>query len=203
MLDRLPSGGTGLNGMANTEVQSNAGVIDVLFAVALGEGVFSGLNRFSDEVVSGEVFALGSASRGTYRVFLAFLLILLSWLHYRRSTMASYDRYPTAEFAADVLVIVAYMTLFLFVDAPVAFYTTVALIWMIYVITRVDLWIHSPLYLLFGLLFIGAFVGVAATTWAFPGAGAEWARLLFVTAAIVAYRPLDRRFMWRIRGESP
>lgn len=189
--------------MAKAAGQSNAGVIDVLFAVALGEGVLSALNQFKDELVSGEVFALGAAGQGMYRVFLAFLIILLSWLQYRQSTMTTYERYPTAEFAADILVIVAYMTLFLLVDAPTAYYTTVALIWLIYVIARANLWIHSPLYLLYGLLFIGSFVAVAATTRAFSGRGAEWTRLLLVTAAIVAYRPLDGWFMRRIDREPP
>jgi hypothetical protein len=183
------------------EPRSNAVVLDVLFAVALGEGFIGGIYEFKDALISGEVLGLGPTGQGFYRVLLGFLIILLSWLHYRRSTMVARE-YPAGEFIIDVLVVVIYMALFLFVQAPAAFYSLLAVIWILYVSARYRLWRKAPAYLGFGIAFIGIFAAVAVTSSNQPDVAQEWARLLVVTIAIVIYRPLDGWFMRRL-GENP
>jgi hypothetical protein len=183
--------------VAMAEPRSNAVVLDVLFAVALGEGFIGGLYEFKDALISGEVLSLGATGQSFYRVLLGFVLILLSWLHYRSKTLVARE-YPASEFLVDVSVVVIYMTLFLFVQAPVAFYSLLAVIWILYVTARYRLWRNALAYLGFGMAFVGLFAAVAVTSSNQPEVAQEWARLLVVTIAIVIYRPLDNWYMRRL-----
>ena len=90
---------------------------------------------------------------------------------------------------------ITYMTLFLFVDTPAAYYTLLSVIWMFYLVARVGYAGRGPVYLLFGLAFVGFFALLTVSAVATGGTGAEWARLLLVTIGIAAYRPLDRKFL--------
>ena len=143
-------------------------------------------------LVSGEIFSVPDAAQGFSRVLLGFLLIILSWLHFRRSTLTKHE-YPAHEFVFDILVAVSYMVLFLFVAAPTAFYVVITLIWALYLGARYQAWRSNANYLLFGLGFVAYFALIAASGKFFSGDAFEWVRLVFVTAGIVAYRPLDHR----------
>ena len=190
----------GLGTLADAPERSNAEVLDVLYAVALGEGFIAGVHQFKDELITGELLALGESGQGFYRVLLAFLIVILSWLHYRRSTLVR-PAYPSPEFFVDIVIILIYMSLFLFYDAPFAYYCAIAAIWVLYVVARVDEWRRSVSYLLFGLAFIGFFVSIAATASNESTGGTEWLRLLLVTAGVAIYRPLDGRFLQRLESQ--
>ena len=61
-------------------------MLDVLFAVALGEGFFSGMYELKDKIVTGAVWTAGVDGQNFFRFIHAFLIVLFSWLHYRRAT---------------------------------------------------------------------------------------------------------------------
>ena len=172
--------------------RSNAEVLDILFAVALGEGFITGIYEYKAPLLSGEVFASTELSQGFCRVLLSFLIIILSWLHFRSTTLSSRD-YPSGEFVVDVLVAMSYMALFLFVDAPVVFYATVTGIWFLYALARVLSGQRSLAYLTFGLGFVAFFLAATISAGFGSSDNVEWIRLALVTLAIIAYRPLDRR----------
>ena len=90
---------------------------------------------------------------------------------------------------------ITYMTLFLFVDTPAAYYTLLSVIWMFYLVARVGYAGRGLSYVLFGLAFVGFFALLAVSTAANSGTGAEWIRLFLVAIAISAYRPLDRKLL--------
>ena len=169
--------------------------MDVLYAVALGEGFFSGIYSLKDQMSSGEVLTLGLAGQGLYRALLGFLIIILSWLHYRTSTLTDND-YTTGEFVTDIVIMITYMTLFLFVDAPVAYYSTISVIWLLYLTARFDFCKKNFALLFVELSFVIFFALVVVSATAYDGTGIEWARLIVVTIAIVLYRPLNRKFVF-------
>ena len=173
---------------------SNAEVLDVLFAVALGEGFLAGINQYKSQIITGDVFALDATGQGFWRVLLSFLIIILSWLHFRRSTLVA-RAYPTSEFVTDIFVAVSYMALFLFVDAPAAFYTMLVIIWVLYTISRNDQWRGDRSYLAYNLGFVAFFTLTAMSLWWSESTAVEWLRLVAVTAAVVLFRALDRRFL--------
>ena len=175
----------------NEAKRSNAEVLDILFAVALGEGFITGLYEYKSDLLSGAVFTFAEPGQGMFRILLTFLIIILSWLHFRSSTLSN-PVYPRGEFVVDVLVAMSYMTLFLFVDEPVAFYALVGLVWMLYTIARVYSGLTQLRYLAFSLLFVVLFATIAVSAAVWDGAAAEWSRLVLLTIAVVAYRPLDR-----------
>ena len=177
--------------MEQTPGRSNAEVLDILFAVAIGEGTIWGVQEYRDLLVSGELFSVPDAAQGFVRVLLGFLLIILSWLHFRRSTLSRHD-YPAHEFVFDILVAVSYMVLFLFVAAPTAFYVVITLIWLLYLGARYLGWRRRLSYLAFGLAFIVYFALIAISGSYFSGDGFEWTRLVLVATGIIVYRPLDQ-----------
>lgn len=187
--------------MADAPQRSNAEVLDVLYAVALGEGFIAGVHQFKGALVTGEVLTLGDTGQGFYRLLLAFLIVILSWLYYRRSTLVR-PAYPSPEFFVDIVIILIYMSLFLFYDAPFAYYSAVAAIWVLYVLARADEWRRSVSYLLFGFAFVGFFVLIAATASNESTGSTEWLRLLLVTAGVAIYRPLDGAFLKRLESRA-
>ncbi len=100
--------------MNKASQRSNAEVLDVLYAVALGEGFISGIYGLKAQIISGEILMFAEAGQELCRVLLAFVV-------------------------------------------------------------------------LFALLAVSAS--------AYGGSRAEWVRLLLVTVAISAFRPLDRKFL--------
>ena len=122
--------------MNDRTTRSDAGILDVLFAVALGEGYLEGIAQNREQILSGAAFTLGPPGQDLYRVALAFLVILLSWIYYRRTTLPGHD-YGRGEFAVDTLVIITYLTMFAFVDEAVVFAWILALIWTLYLLARV------------------------------------------------------------------
>ena len=177
-------------------------MLDILFAIAIGEGTIWGVQEYRDVIVSGEILTSPDAAQGLVRVLLGFLLIILSWLHFRRSTLGR-DKYPSGEFVFDVLVAISYMVLFLFVATPTAFYVVITIIWILYLAARMQSWRRSPAYFILGAAFILYFALLAAAGAVFNGATFEWLRLAFVAIGIVAYRPLDSRFEPRVSRSDP
>lgn len=178
--------------MSTSAKHRNAEVLDILFAVALSEGFISGIYEYKDLLVSGEIFTWGAPGQGLYRILLGFLIIILSWLHFRSETMIE-QNYPRGEFVVDVLVAVTYMTLFLFTDAPATFYTVIAIVWFLYTVARYFAGYRRVWYLACGFAFAAAFLAAAYSTRLWEGNAAEWSRLLLVTAVVIVYRPIDAR----------
>ena len=185
--------------MKRTWGSSDAGVVDVLYAVALGEGFFVAVNGIKEGLAAGQ-FALFDASGQTlFRVLIGFLIIILSWLFYRKAFLASEREYPTSEFAIDIVTMIAYMALLSFADWPAAFYLIVTIIWMIYLLARVaSRRMNSP-YFVFGLVFVLYFLGVSLSTLVVQGITGEWVRIGLVSLGVVAYRPLDAKLRTRLQ----
>lgn len=64
--------------MNSAPQRSNAEVLDVLYAVALGEGFISGIYGLKDQIISGEILMFGAAGQELCRVLLGFVVIILS-----------------------------------------------------------------------------------------------------------------------------
>jgi hypothetical protein len=188
--------------MSEPNRRPNAEILDVLYAVALGEGFMWGMSQIRDDVLSGMVLQSHAVAQTLGRILLGFLIIILSWLYYRRN-MLSRARYPAAEFVTDVVVMMTYLSLFLLIDVPGPFYATVAAIWVLYGLARAESGLRSPAYLGFLAAYVAFFAALAASAWAFPGPGAEWLRLLAATVAALAFRSLDRRLAARVGSNTP
>lgn len=175
---------------------SDAGILDILFAVALGEGYLEGVAQNREQILSGAAFSLGPAGQDLYRVALAFLVILLSWIYYRSTTLPGrvYDR---GEFAVDALVVITYLTLFVFIDEAIVFAWILVFIWTLYLLARVVSKQRSRADVLLGVAFIGVLGVVALSGHWWRGDVAEWTRLLVMTVVVIVYRPLDRRLLGR------
>jgi hypothetical protein len=143
-------------------------------------------------LVSGEVFTFAEPGQGMYRILLSFLIIILSWLHFRSSVLTT-NVYPRREFAVDVIITMSYMTLFLFVDAATTYYATVAVIWLLYALARAMAGLTSFKHTIFGLVFVGLFTAITISSVIWVGYAAEWSRLVLLTIGIVAYRSLGRK----------
>ena len=176
--------------------RSDAGILDILFAVALGEGYLEGIAQNREQILSGAAFTLGPPGQDLYRVALAFLVILLSWIYYRSTTLPG-RVYGRSEFAVDALVVITYLTLFVFIDEAVVFAWILAFIWTLYLLARLVSGQRSAGDVSLGLAFIAAFVLIALSAAWWRGDAAEWARLLLMTVAVIAYRPLDGRLLAR------
>jgi hypothetical protein len=186
--------------MSEFNLRSNAEILDVLYAVALGEGFMWGMSGIRDDVVSGMVLQSHETAQTLCRILLGFVIIILSWLYYRRF-MLTRAHYPAAEFVTDVVVMMTYMSLFLLIDVPGPFYATVAAIWVLYGLARAGTWLRSRAYLGFLVAYVVFFAALAASTRAFPGTAAEWLRLLTAAIAAFAFRPLDHRLAARVRPD--
>ena len=68
--------------MDSSKKRPNAEVLDILFAVALGEGFITGMYEYKDLLVAGEVFTFGETGQGLFRILISFVIIILSWLHF-------------------------------------------------------------------------------------------------------------------------
>lgn len=179
--------------MIKQDKQLNAGVVDVLYAVALGEGFFSSMHQLKARILSGDFEIFGTGGQGLYRVLLGFLIIVLSWVHYRRFALFT-DAYPHWEFSTDIVVMILYMTLFLFVDVPGAYYLVVAVIWLLYIVSRAALWRKNLRLTVIEFSFLPFFIAVAVSSLYFTSTGSEWIRLLLVTAGAVLFRYLDQKY---------
>lgn len=182
--------------------RSDAGVVDILFAVALGEGFFSAIDGVRDNIAAGQFLLFGSGGQTMARLLLGFLLIILSWLYYRRAMIPGRD-YPTSEFAIDIVVAIAYMALLSFADWPAVFYSIIAVIWGLYLLARIAGREMTTAYLLFGLGFVAYFLVASASTLFDPGVVAEWLRIVLVAIAVVAYRLSDVRYRERLQFDRP
>ena len=180
--------------MQGSALRSDAGVLDILFAVALGEGFITGMYEYKDLLISGEVFTFADPGQGLYRILLTFLIIILSWIHFRSDTLTN-DEYPRGEFVVDILVVLSYMTLFLFVEAPTIYFATVSVIWLLYALARYLSGRTSLACTVFGLAFVMLFLIISISSAKWHGNAAEWSRLVLLTIGIVIYRPLDRRLV--------
>ena len=184
--------------MTRSSGRSDAGVVDVLYAVALGEGFFSAIYSLREELAAGEFLLTGAGGQTLARVLLGFLIIIVSWLYYRRTFVPDRD-YPTSEFVIDIITIIAYMALLSFADWPVVFHSVIAFIWMAYLLARIASRRMNKAYLMFGLVFVAYFVTAAASTFVVQGSAGEWLRIILVTIAVAAYRLLDVKLRSRLR----
>lgn len=187
--------------MTKSSGKSDAGVVDVLYAVALGEGFFAAVYGLREEVAAGQFLIQGSGGQTLARVLLGFLIIIVSWLFYRRAFIPGRD-YPTTEFVIDIVTIVTYMALLSFADWPLAFYSAIALIWTTYLLARIASRRMNAAYLLFGLFFVAYFIAAAVSAVAIAGPVAEWLRIVLVTIGVTAYRLLDIKVRRRFRFDD-
>ena len=188
--------------MTATSGKSDAGVVDILYAVALGEGFFAAIYGLREELTAGQFLLIGTGGQTLARVLLGFLIIIISWLFYRRAFVPGRD-YPTSEFAFDIVTIIAYMALLSFAGWPVVFYAVVAFIWSTYLLARIASRRMNTAYLLFGLGFVVFFVAAAVSSVLAPGSAGEWLRIFLVTAGVAAYRLLDGRLRRRLGFDKP
>jgi len=184
--------------MTRSSGRSDAGVVDVLYAVALGEGFFAAIYSLREELASGQFLLLGAGGQTLARVLLGFLIIIVSWLFYRRAFVPGRD-YPTSEFVIDIITIIAYMALLSFADWPVVFYLFVALIWITYLLARMASRRMNTAYLMFGLIFVAYFITASVSTVIIQGVAGEWLRIILVTIGVAAYRLLDINLRSRLR----
>lgn len=187
--------------MAGTSGKSDAGVVDILYAVALGEGFFAAIYGLREELAAGQFLLIGAGGQTLARVLLGFLIIIISWLFYRRAFVSGRD-YPTSEFALDIVTIIAYMALLSFAGWPVVFYAVVAFIWSTYLLARIASRRMNATYMLFGLAFVTYFVTAAVSTVVIAGTAGEWLRIVFVTIGVVAYRFLDIKLRGGLRFDE-
>ena len=178
--------------------RSDAGVVDVLYAIALGEGFFAAIYSLREEFAAGQFLLIGAGGQTLARVLLGFLIIIVSWLIYRRAFAPDRD-YPTSEFAIDIITIIAYMALLSFADWPIVFYSVVAFIWITYLLARIASRRMNTAYLMFGLAFVAYFVTASVSTVIIHGAAGEWLRIILVTIGVIAYRLLDIKLRIRLR----
>ena len=184
--------------MNTSKDRSDAGVVDILFAVALGEGFFAAVYGIREKIVAGQFLLTGSGGQTLARVLLGFLIIIISWLYYRRAMIHVRD-YPTSEFAIDIMVMMAYMGLLSFADWPVVFYSAVAIIWLLYLFARVAARNMNARYLTFSLVFVAWFVAASISSIIDQSNAHEWLRIALVTLGVVAYRLLDVKLRNRYR----
>jgi len=178
--------------MTGSTESSGAGVVDVLYAVALGEGFFAAVSEIKEALAADHFLLLGSEGQTFFRAGLAFFIIIVSWLYYRKAVISNRN-YPPIELAIDIIVMIAYMALMSFVGWPVIFYSIIALIWLLYLLARIASREMNLAYLIFGLIFTAFFVVAAASVSINPGTAVEWSRMILVTIGVAAYRLLDRR----------
>ena len=183
--------------MTSSSGRSDAGVVDVLYAVALGEGFFSALYSVREELAAGQFLLAGAGGQTLARVLLGFSIIIVSWLFYRR-TFVPGRNYPTSEFVIDIVTIIAYMALLSFADWPIMFYSVIALIWMTYLSSRVASRRMNTAYLMFGLMFVAYFVAASVSIVFNQGVVGEWMRIILVTIGVAAYRILDVKLRARL-----
>jgi hypothetical protein len=184
--------------MTSSTGSSDAGVVDVLYAVALGEGFFAAMYGIREDLVAGEFLPFGAGGQTLSRVLLGIFIVIVSWLYYRRAVIPGRD-YPTSEFAIDIIVMVAYMAMLSFADSPAIFYSVIAVIWMMYLLARIASRQMNKAYLVFGLGFVAFFVVLSATTFFDQGIVGEWLRIIMVTIGVAAYRVLDVKLRTRFR----
>ena len=171
--------------------QPSAQILDVLFAIALGEGFLTAVSDFKPAMVGEDFLSNVVAVQHLARILISFVIIILSWIHFRRQ-MLDATEYPTGEFVVDILVAMSYLSLFLFVDTPVFFAWIVALIWTLYMLARALSPQGNAAYHAFGFGFVVFFGLIAVSASVNGGDTAEWIRLTLILAGVAAYRPLDR-----------
>lgn len=187
--------------MSSSSGSSDTGVVDILYAVALGEGFFAAIYGIKEELVAGQFQLFGAGGQTLLRILLGFLIIIVSWLYYRRAVIPGRS-YPTSEFALDVAVMISYMGLLSFADWPAAFYLIVSLIWLLYLSARIASRQMNSAYLVFGLLFVAYFGVASASSFLDQSYAGEWLRFALVTVGVVAYRLLDLRLRARYGFDS-
>lgn len=180
---------------------SDAGVVDVLFAIALGEGFFAAMYGIREEIVVGQFLLFGTGGQTLLRVLLGFIIIIVSWLFYRRAVVPGRD-YPHSEFAIDIVTIIAYMALLSFAGWPIVFYPVITVIWFMYLLARIASRLTNTAYLMFGLAFVLYFGAASISAFLSQGFFSEWLRILLVTIGVVAYRLLDVRLRTRFGFDS-
>lgn len=182
--------------MTSSSRSTDAGVVDILFAVALGEGFFAAIYGIKEEINAGHFLLVGSGGQILSRVLLSFLIIIVSWLYYRRAVVPVRD-YPLAEFAIDIIILIAYMTLMSFADWPIVFYSVIAVIWLLYLLARIASGQMNTAYLIFGLAFVVYFVVASVSAFFDHGNFSEWLRISLVTIGVITYRILDEKLRVR------
>ena len=182
--------------MTNSTRSSDAGVVDILYAVALGEGFFAAVYRVREEIIAGQFALVGTGGQTLLRVLLGFLVIIISWVYYRRAVVPR-RHYPVSEFTADIVVMIAYMGLLSFSDWPIVFYSIIAVIWLLYLLARIVSRQMNKAYLMFGLAFVAYFAVAAISAYFYQGIFSEWLRLTLVMTAVIAYRLFDVRLRLR------
>lgn len=187
--------------MTGSTANSDAGVVDVLYAIALGEGFFASISEIKQLLMAGQFLLFGAGGQRLSRVALGFLVIIVSWLYYRRAILPGRN-YPIPEFALDIVVMIAYMALMSFAGWPALYYSIIAIIWLLYLLARLASREMSAAYLVFGLAFVAFFVAAAASASVYRDTPAEWLRVILVTIGVVAYRLLDLRLRKRFRFEK-
>lgn len=180
---------------------SDAGVVDVLFAVALGEGFFAAIYGIRDEIVVGQFLLVGAGGQTLSRVLLGFIIIIVSWLYYRRAVIPGRN-YPQFEFAIDIVTIIAYMALLSFADWPIVFYSVITVIWLMYLLARIASRLTNTAYLIFGLAFVVYFLVASVSASLNQGHLSEWLRIILVTAGVISYRFLDVKLRARFGFDS-
>lgn len=180
---------------------SDAGVVDVLFAVALGEGFFAAMYGIREEVVAGQFLLLGTGGQTLSRVLLGFVIIIVSWLFYRRAVVPGRN-YPPIEFAIDIVTIIAYMALLSFADWPIVFYPVIAVIWLMYLLARIASRLTNTAYLVFGLTFVLYFVIISVSASWSQANISEWLRIILATVGVSAYRFLDVKLRTKFGFDS-
>lgn len=187
--------------MTGSTGNSDAGVVDVLYAIALGEGFFAAISEIKQLLAADQFLLLGAGGQTLSRVALGFLIIVVSWLYYRRAIIPGRS-YPIPEFAIDIVVMIAYMALMSFVGSPALYYSIIAIIWLLYLLARLASREMSAAYLTFGLAFVAFFAVAAASASVYRDTAAEWPRVILVTVGVASYRLLDLRLRKRFRFEK-
>ena len=180
---------------------SDTGVVDILYAVALGEGFFAAIYGIKEQAMSGQFQLFGAGGQTLLRVMLGFLIIIVSWLYYRRAVVPGRS-YPTSEFAIDVAVMISYMGLLSFADWPAALYSITALVWLLYLAARIASRQMNGVYLVFGLIFTAYFGVAAASALVDQSYLGEWLRFGLVAAGVIVYRLLDLKLRTRFSFDS-
>lgn len=189
--------------MNQTARNVNVEVVDILYAIALGAGFTIGIYDFKERLIALEVFTAAETGQSFCRITLAFLVIIASWLHYKRHMVAG-RTYPSPEFLSDILIVLIYMLLFIFVEAPAAYDLVMTAIWLLYALARLAYWPQDYLYFLFGLGFAAVFAALVAGS--LMNLSRVWERVQLAVAAglVVGYRPLDGACQKRLYGrEAP
>jgi hypothetical protein len=167
----------------NQSHHSNVGVVDILYAVAIGEGFFAAMYDLrspllADGVTSVDLTALARSA-------LAFLLIIMSWVRYR-SHQFTIARYPTSEFITDIMIMLCYMSLFVIAPFEPVFYMMFAFIHILWLVS----WLSSRSSSFAYPSFIASFaVGYALlSVWATFDTTAEICRLSLAIVFLFCFR---------------